>query len=128
MKGAAYPAGSGVERFFEEGCFILEIWNVPEDPDVSVARARVPAGGRTRWHRLHGTAERYLLLEGHGLVEVGEKPPAPVGPGEVVAIPPGCRQCIENTGEGELVFLAICTPRFRPEAYEDLEVTSSRRA
>lgn len=26
---------------------------------------------------------------------------------------------IENTGTGELVFYAICTPRFRPENYRD---------
>ena len=26
-----------------------------------------------------------------------------------------------NTGEGDLVFLAICTPRFRAEAYSNVE-------
>jgi oxalate decarboxylase/phosphoglucose isomerase-like protein (cupin superfamily) len=42
-------------------------------------------------------------------------------PGDVVLIPPSCRQRISNVGEGELIFLAICTPRFTQEAYEDLE-------
>ena len=37
-------------------------------------------------------------------------------------IPPLCRQRIANIGAGELVFLAICTSRFRPENYEDLEL------
>lgn len=26
---------------------------------------------------------------------------------------------LSNTGQGDLVFLATCTPRFRPEAYDD---------
>jgi mannose-6-phosphate isomerase-like protein (cupin superfamily) len=67
------------------------------------------------------TAERYVLLEGRGRVEVGTLPPEDVGPGDVVAIPPSCPQRITNTGERDLVFLAICSPRFRPEAYEDIE-------
>jgi oxalate decarboxylase/phosphoglucose isomerase-like protein (cupin superfamily) len=39
----------------------------------------------------------------------------------VVLIPPACRQRIANTGAGDLVFLAICTPRFSYDAYEELE-------
>ena len=63
------------EYFFAEGCFITEWWNAPADPDVSVARARVEPGVTTRWHRLRGVVERYLILEGQGRVEVGDQPP-----------------------------------------------------
>ena len=76
----------------------------------------------TRWHRLEATTERYVILEGRGRVEIGDVRPQDVIPGDVVLIPPLCRQRITNTGAGDLVFLAICTPRFRPEAYEDLEL------
>jgi oxalate decarboxylase/phosphoglucose isomerase-like protein (cupin superfamily) len=38
----------------------------------------------------------------------------------VVLIPPSTRQRIANTGPGDLVFLAICTPRFTQGAYEDV--------
>jgi oxalate decarboxylase/phosphoglucose isomerase-like protein (cupin superfamily) len=38
----------------------------------------------------------------------------------VVLIPPACRQRIANTGERDLVFLAISSPRFRSEAYEEI--------
>jgi len=55
------------------------------------------------------------------VVEVGELPPAAVGPGDVVVIPPLCRQRITNTGNRDLIFLAICTPRFSEAVYEDLE-------
>jgi len=38
-----------------------------------------------------------------------------------VLIPPMCRQRITNIGGEELIFLAICTPRFSNDAYEDIE-------
>jgi len=61
--------GPATEYYFAEGCFITEAWNVPTDAAVSVARARVESGVTTRWHRLHGVTERYLILEGQGRVE-----------------------------------------------------------
>ena len=109
------------ESFFAEGCFITEWWNAPHDAEVSVARARVEPGVTTRWHRLRNTTERYLILEGRGRVEVGDGPPEAVGPGAGVLIPPGVRQRITNTGHTDLIFLAICTPRFTLAGYEDLD-------
>lgn len=109
------------EYFFEEGCYILELLNTADDNSVSVARARVPAGGTTRWHLLDGITERYIILEGQGRAEIGDHPAQNVMPGDIVQIAPGSRQRIHNTGNDDLVFLAVCTPRFRPEAYQDLE-------
>lgn len=109
------------EYYFEEGCFIRELSNSADDPDCSVARARVEPGVTTRLHRLTGIVERYVILDGHGRVEVGDLAPADVGPGDVVLIPADTPQRIANTGDGDLVFLAICTPRFRPDAYEDID-------
>lgn len=109
------------EYYFEEGCFIIELHNTQDDPAVSVARARVEPGRTTRWHSLDGIHERYLMLEGSGTVEVGGEPPRPVVSGDAVLIPPGCRQRITNTGTRDLIFLAVCTPRFVPSAYRDLD-------
>lgn len=109
------------EYFFEEGCYIAEWLNDPADPDLSVARARLPAAGRTRWHRLHGISERYLLLSGRARVEVEGLAPCEVGPGDVVLIPPGHAQRIRALGEEDLVFLALCTPRFEQACYEGIE-------
>jgi mannose-6-phosphate isomerase-like protein (cupin superfamily) len=111
---------SASEFYFEEGCYITELANSSDDPELSVARARVLPGATTRWHRLRGTIERYVLLEGKGRVEVGEEPARDIGPGDVVRIPPMCRQRIANVGKTDLIFLAICTPRFRRENYEDV--------
>jgi mannose-6-phosphate isomerase-like protein (cupin superfamily) len=44
-----------------------------------------------------------------------------IGAGAVVVIPPGCAQRIACLGDEELVFLAICTPRFEAQAYQDVE-------
>ena len=109
------------EFFIEEGCFITELSNDRRDPGVSIARARVEPGETTRWHRLQDTDERYVILQGNGRVEVGAMDSKAVGPGDVVLIPPGCRQRITNTGENDLVFLAICSPRYSPDAYSNLE-------
>lgn len=109
------------EQFIDEQCFICEWSNHPDDPTASIARARVEPGVQTRWHRLRGVSERYVVISGNGLVEVEGLEPETVGYGDVVFIPADHAQRIRNTGADDLVFLAICTPRFSPETYESLE-------
>ena len=109
------------EYFTPEKCFITEVSNSKDDPGLSIARARVEPGVTTRWHRLRNTAERYCIVSGIGRVEVGDMKPADLNPGDVVLIPPFVRQRITNTGTVDLVFLAICTPRFSEAVYENLE-------
>ena len=121
MKQTYKPFQPEQEYYFREGCYINEVSNSADDPDVSIARARVEPGKTTRWHRLEGTTERYVILQGEGRVEIGEQAASTVTAGDVVIIPPMTRQRISNTGKTDLLFLAICTPRFRPEAYQDIE-------
>lgn len=121
MKAAVKPLDPATEFFTPEQCYIIEVSNSADDEAASIARARVAPGVTTRWHRVRGTAERYVILEGRGRVEVADLTPQEVGPGDVVLIPPSARQRIANLGATDLVFLAICTPRFRNEAYEDLQ-------
>ncbi len=106
--------------FTAEGCYITELSNTPANPDVSIARARVEAGVTTSWHRLKNVTERYCILEGIGNVEIGDAPPKQVSAGDVVIIPPMVRQRISNSGEKDLIFLAICIPRFTPDCYESI--------
>jgi mannose-6-phosphate isomerase-like protein (cupin superfamily) len=121
MKPAIRKFDHGAEFPTAERCYVNELSNVADDPEVSIARARVTPGVTTRWHCLRDMAERYVIVEGTGRVEVADLPARDVGPGDVVLIPPGCRQRIACTGVRDLVFLAICTPRFRPEAYLDAD-------
>ncbi|HFD81412.1 MAG TPA: cupin domain-containing protein [Gammaproteobacteria bacterium] len=120
--------GAGIRRadeageyWFEEGCFVTEVSNHPGDPGLSVARIRVPPGTSTRRHCLEDTWERYLIVEGEGEVEVGGLEPTRVSVGDVVCIPPGTPQRIRCSDSGELVFYALCSPRFTPACYRDLE-------
>lgn len=103
-----------------EGCHIIEMSNSPDDPDVSIARARVRPGVTTRWHRLRDTTERYVMLEGEGAVEIDDLPAQSVTVGDVVLIPPMSRQRIMNTGSSDLVFLAVCSPPFNEKNYEEV--------
>lgn len=121
MKAAIKRQDLDKEVYTPEGCYITELSNTPDDQEVSIARARVEPGTATRWHRLTKTAERYYIIEGSGRVEVGQLPPQEVTVGDVVLIPPLCRQRITNTGPQDLIFLAICTPRFSGDVYEDIE-------
>lgn len=121
MNSSIHHAPAPVEFGTDERCHIIEYLNDPADPDVSVARARVEPAVSTRWHRLKGVTERYAILSGQGRVELGEDGPVDVSAGDTVLIPPSCRQRITNTGDDDLVFLAICTPRFTIGCYEDVE-------
>lgn len=116
------------EYWFEEGCWIAELSNSVDDPALSIARARVPEGGSTRWHRLHGVTERYVILSGHGVVEIGDQAPRKVSEGDVVHIAGGVAQRIHNRGAQDLIFLALCTPRFTTEAYEDIDEAMQARS
>lgn len=112
--------------FTEELCHINELSNTVTDPAVSIAEARVEPGITTRWHRLRDTVERYVIVSGRGRVELGGLQPTEVASGAVVIIPPDCPQRITNTGNEELVFLAICSPRFEQHRYEDIEAQMTR--
>ncbi len=121
MDAAILTFNGKAEYYTDELCYINELSNSPNDPDVSIAHARVQAGITTRLHRLRGITERYVILEGQGLVEVGELAPQVIKCGDVILIPPECKQRITNIGTGDLVFLAICSPQFQQNAYEDIE-------
>lgn len=121
MKPTIIQHDPSKEYFFKEGCWINELSNSDQDPGLSVAQATVAPGHTTKWHKLHGVIERYVILEGEGIVEAGAMPSGKVTKGDTVVIPPGRWQRIKNVGENNLIFLAICTPRFNESIYEEKE-------
>ena len=121
MKALIKHQNLNAEFFTSEKCFIVELSNSTDDKEVSIARARLEPGVTTRWHRLLSTSERYYIVEGQGRVEIGDMKPHNVDAGDIVLIPPMCRQRITNIGSEDLVFLAICTPPFSDGDYEDVE-------
>jgi mannose-6-phosphate isomerase-like protein (cupin superfamily) len=92
---------------------------VSECPEASLALARVQPGVTTRLHAVKEVIERYIVLSGQGIAEVGGAS-ARITAGDRVIIPPGVTQRVANTGKEDLVFHELCTPRFRQKLYVDL--------
>jgi len=113
-------AAGNTEFFTDERCYITELLNCEDSPDVSIAIARVEPGVTTQLHALHDVRESYVLRKGCGLMEVnGER--YTVKSGDKVIIPAGASQRISNTGATDLEFYCVCTPRFEPSCYINLE-------
>ena len=121
MRPEVRKASAAREFSTPERCHITEIANDDGDQQVSIARARVEPGVTTAWHRLAGIGERYLIVSGRGRVQLAEQDAIEVEPGDVVRIPAGVAQRIENIGDDDLLFYAICAPPFRDDCYESLE-------
>jgi len=114
------PASGSGEFWTEERCHITELHNSDASPETSLAIARVEPSVTTQLHRLDGICERYIVRKGEGIVEIdGVRQILRVG--DQAVIPAGAAQRIENTGESDLEFYCLCTPRFVPSSYVDLE-------
>ena len=91
---------------------ILDHTNAPV-VNQSLAEARLPAGGETRRHYHKRAEEIYFVLEGDGVMTLGDERRA-VAPGDAVLIPPGCWHVIK--ANSPLRFLCCCAP---PYAHDD---------
>ena len=80
----------------------------------SLAEARLPPGTSTAAHYHPLAEEIYYLLEGRGSLQI-EDERREVGPGDAIAIPPGKRHQIKNTGTQALRFLCCCAPAYEHE-------------
>ena len=120
MEPKTFRTEEEAEFYTPERCYIVEIMNQPQI-DFSIARARVEPGITTALHVVKETSEAYYILEGEGVVQSANGFRKDVGAGDVVLFPRGIEQKITNTGKQDLLFLAICVPRFTPAAYVHLE-------
>jgi mannose-6-phosphate isomerase-like protein (cupin superfamily) len=108
------------EVYTSERCYIAEVLNSPEYPEVSVAQARVSPGITTRLHAV-SVIEWYVIHSGNGRMFLGDSEPFDVRQGSVIMIPAGAAQKIENSGNTDLVFSCVCAPRWTTECYSELE-------
>ena len=104
-----------------ERCHIIEMMNTDQDVECSVAQATIKPGVTTQLHALENVSERYVIVEGNGLVEIGGGEPMPVNRMDIVYIPAGVMQRITNTGDSDLIILCVCTPRFENSCYVAME-------
>ncbi len=79
----------------------------------SLAEARLPAGGTTLEHYHRKSEEIYYITHGTGRMRI-EAETREVGPGDAIAIRPGQKHKLWNTGSDPLRLLCCCAP-----AYED---------
>jgi mannose-6-phosphate isomerase-like protein (cupin superfamily) len=77
----------------------------------SLAEARLPAGASTQEHYHARTEEIYFITAGQGRMRL-EGELAEVRAGDAIAIPPGKKHKLWNTGTGPLTLLCCCAPGY----------------
>lgn len=84
----------------------------------SLAHVVVKQGETSLRHKLK-YSEVYYILEGKGIMYIDHES-VEVHSGQAIYIPPNAIQCIKNIGHGDLKFLCIVEPAWRPEDEEVL--------
>lgn len=77
----------------------------------SLAEARLPVGASTQEHFHPRAEEIYYITHGTGRIRM-EGESHDVGPGDAIAIPPGQRHKLWNTGGEVLRLLCCCAPAY----------------
>jgi mannose-6-phosphate isomerase-like protein (cupin superfamily) len=77
----------------------------------SLAEARVPVGGSTQEHHHPKAEEIYYITHGRGRIRI-EGETREVAAGDAIAIPPGKRHRLWNTGTDTLRLLCCCAPAY----------------
>src|ERR1700677_3221226 len=75
----------------------------------SLAEARLPVGGATMEHYHPVCEEIYYITQGTGRMRIGDEL-REVKSGDAIAIPPGQKHKIWNTGRETLHLLCCCAP------------------
>ena len=77
----------------------------------SLAEARLPAGGATQEHFHPRAEEIYFITHGAGRIRI-EAETRDVRAGDAIAIPPGQKHKLWNTGAEVLRLLCCCAPAY----------------
>ena len=80
----------------------------------SVAQAELAPGDASLPHALAASDEVYFFLAGRGIAHVDDEQVA-VHKGDIVHVPPGARQWLENVGDERLIFFCMVSPPWRAE-------------
>jgi mannose-6-phosphate isomerase-like protein (cupin superfamily) len=77
----------------------------------SLAEARLPVGGATQEHFHPRAEEIYFITHGTGRMRI-ESETCEVNTGDAIAIPPGQKHKLWNTGNDVLRLLCCCSPAY----------------
>lgn len=86
----------------------------------SLAQAQLAPGNSSYPHILEKQSELYIFLEGSAKVFVGEEMTLAKA-GDIVWIPPGVKQWVQNIGATNLTFFCIVDPAWQKEDEQILE-------
>jgi len=97
----------------KDGSEIRELlaWRNSGIRNQSLAEARLPVGSSTQEHFHIKTEEIYYITHGTGRLRIEEEF-QDVGPGEAIAILPGKKHKLWNTGQEPLRLLCCCAPAY----------------
>ena len=87
----------------------------------SLAEARLPAGASTQEHYHIKTEEIYYITHGAGRIRI-EGETRDVKTGDAIAIPPGQKHKLWNTGNETLRLLCCCAPAYE---HDDTIITET---
>jgi mannose-6-phosphate isomerase-like protein (cupin superfamily) len=87
----------------------------------SLAEARLSPRASTQEHYHAVTEEIYFIIEGQGRIRIDDETQE-VKPGDAIAIPPGHKHKLWNTGNSTLRLLCCCAPAYE---HEDTIITES---
>jgi mannose-6-phosphate isomerase-like protein (cupin superfamily) len=88
----------------------------------SLAEARLPVGASTQEHYHPKAEEIYYITHGSGRMRI-EGELREVKPGDAIAIPPGKKHKLWNTGTETLRLLCCCAPGYE---HEDTVITEGQ--
>ena len=100
----------------KDGSEIRELLAYRNSPikNQSLAEARLKPGQSTQEHYHIKTEEIYYITHGQGLMRIEGKA-FTVQPGDAIAILPGQKHKITNTGQTSLRLLCMCAPCYEHE-------------
>jgi len=90
----------------------------------SLAEARLPVGASTQEHYHPRAEEIYFITQGTGRMRIGGET-REVRVGDAIAIPPGLKHKLWNTGNQTLHLLCCCAPAYE---HDDTVITEPKGA
>ena len=100
----------------KEGTQIKQIFSPSETNNsirYSIAHCTINPGNSSKPHTMK-TSEMYYIMQGNGVMHVGEEQKQ-VKQNDAVFVPPMSKQFLENNGEIQLVALCIVDPAWKQE-------------
>jgi len=106
VKAAAQPAVAGAPENFTGDVQVDSRFQATAPARVSGGRVTFAPGARTAWHT-HPLGQTLIVTNGQGRVQNWDGPVQPIGPGDVVWIPPGVKHWHGAAEDSAMTHIAI---------------------